>query len=322
VVRAKVDFTSTQILGTDLLDRVLATEGLVEVPIIEVPVDRIDTNPYQTRQEFDEAGLQELATSMREHGFYGHLVARQVGDRYQIAYGERRLRAAERAELPQLPLAVRELTDEQMMELAVTENVLRKDLNPIEEAEAYQHLANLGRGIRQISRRVGKSPAHISMLLSLLKKEDVAQSVRHGRVGIREAHEIAKLEEAAQRQDLLNRAARGELNREAVKEAVKLIQEQQAESGKGTEVDSQTDVEAGPDETTTQAEAIRHVSKKYNPLPNLRAALKRFEKIRADRFTDIEVHTRADVRALLDEITSRAQYLLEQLEQDSDESTV
>jgi hypothetical protein len=92
---------------------------LAELPIVEASVKQIDPNPYQTRREFDEEGLQELATSIRVHGFYGHLVARQVDDRYQLAYGERRLRAAQRAGLTQLPLAVRDLTDGQMMDLAL-----------------------------------------------------------------------------------------------------------------------------------------------------------------------------------------------------------
>lgn len=311
--RAPVNLETTQrALGTNLLDRVLEAEGLSEVPIIEVAIDRIDPNPYQTRRGFDEAGLQELATSMMEHGFYGHLVARQRRERYQLAYGERRLRAAQRAGLSQLPLAVQDLDDEQMMELAITENVLREDLNPIEEAEAYRHLANLGRSIRQISQRVGKSPGHISMLLSLLKRDDVAQSVRQGRVGIREGHEIAKVEDSAQRQDLLNRTARGELDRAAVKQAVRLAQEpgatpQQQGSSAPTGAPG-TKAEPRADKTITQ----------YDPLPNLRAALQRFEKIRPDRFAGIAAHSREDVRALLGEIASRAQFFLKQLGDDAD----
>ncbi|MFQ5614140.1 MAG: ParB/RepB/Spo0J family partition protein [Anaerolineae bacterium] len=301
--RATVSPESAQrALGTDLLDRILQAEGLAEVPIIEVALARIDPNPYQTRREFDEAGLQELATSMMAHGFYGHLVARQTGQRYQLAYGERRLRAALQAGLTRLPLAVRDLSDEQMMELAVTENVLRKDLNPIEEAEAYQLLADLGYSLRQISARVGKSPGHISLLLSLLKKEDVAETVRQERIGLREAHEIARVEDAATRRALLERTARGELDREAVRQAVRLARQEPA-AGAGL---AEAPPAAPPPPPPPGPGA-------YDPRPNLRAALKRFEKIRPDRLADIEEGVREDIRALLDEIAARARYLQEQL---------
>ena len=273
-------------LGTDILDRLLEAEGLVEVPVVEVPIGEIDPNPYQTRRDFDGEGLEELAMSMRVHGFYGHLVARQVEDHYQLGYGERRLLAAQGAGLTTVPLVVRDLTDAQMMEIAITENVQRKDLNPIEEAEAYKQLTELGYSYRQISARVGKSPGHISMLLNLLRREDVAESVRRQRVGIREAHEIAKLEDAEQRRELLDRMAQGELDRHALKEAVQTARRR----GVSTALPSM-----------------------YDPMPNLRSALKRLEKIRPDRFPDMDEHMLPDVRTLLQEIASRARYFLEQL---------
>ena len=325
-------------LGTDILDRILESEGLAEAPVIEIAIDRIDPNPYQTRREFDEEGMDELATSMQAHGFYGHLVARQVDDRYQIAYGERRLRAAQRTGLPQLFLAVRDLTDEQMMELSVTENVLRKDLNPIEEAEAYQHLVNLGYSLRQISKRVGKSPGHISMLLTLLKQEDVTEAVRHERIGIREAHQIARVESETKRRELLDRTARGELDREAVKQAVQIAQEQLAmpapqvpsppteDSHLKIEKDAQEGnkpsfPEAEPnnvDTTVVQPDVAPNLANFYDPMPNLRVALKQLEKLRPDRFTDIDARIRSDIQALLGEIVSRGQYFLEQMKDDGE----
>jgi len=327
-------------LGTDILDRILEGEGLVEVPVIEVSLDRIDPNPYQTRRDFDEDGLEELATSIRVHGFYGHLVARQVDDRYQLAYGERRLRAAQRAGMTRLPVVIRDLNDEQMMEVAITENVLRKDLNPIEEAEAYQHLVELGYSYRQISDKVGKSAGHISDLLKLLEHEDVVESVRQARVGIREGREIAKVEDAAKRRELLDRTARGELDREAVRQAVRIAEEQAAappppappvppvapapagEPGVGAEAPTvepgapwpvSQPVPAWPE--IRQPDVALRLENIYDPLPNLRAALQRLEKIRPDRFGDIQEHLLPDVRALLNEITSRAQYFLEQLKE-------
>jgi len=274
-------------LGTDILDRLLEAEGLVEVPVVEVPIEQIDPNPYQTRRDFDEEGLEELATSMRVHGFYGHLVGRQVEDRYQLGYGQRRVLAAQSAGLTTIPVVVRDLTDAQMMEIAITENVQRKDLNPIEEAEAYKQLTQLGYSYRQISARVAKSPGHISMLLNLLRQEDVTESVRHQKVGIREAHEIAKVEDAEQRRELLERMARRELDRDALKAAVR---------------------------TARRRGVSTTLARIYDPIPNLRSALTRLEKVRPDRFSDMDKHMLPDVRTLLEEIASRVRFFLEQLE--------
>ena len=117
--RARVtDENALATLGAGgILDRLgeeLADVSAVEVQ--EVPIGLIKPNPFQPRQSFDEEKLQELATSIQEHGFYGHLLVRKRGRWYQLAYGERRLRAAQLAALDTVPVQVRDLTDEQMLD--------------------------------------------------------------------------------------------------------------------------------------------------------------------------------------------------------------
>jgi len=270
-------------LSFDLLDRILEGEGLAEV--IEVPLSQIDPNPFQPRQDFGEETLEELAASIRAQGFYGHLVARRVGDRYQLAYGERRLRAAQMAGLTELPLAVRDLSDGQMLEVAITENVQRKDLNPIEEAEAYHRLVQLGYSYRQISQKVGKSAGHISDLLKLLQKPDVAEQVRQGELGIVEGREIAKIEDTQVRQELLAKASSGELDREGIKLAVR-----QAQSSP--------------------------TARPYNPLPALKAAKRKIESLQLDLLTVLEPASKDQVRQMLQNIIAQATALLEKLQQE------
>ena len=277
--RARVTAENAQrALGLDLLDRILEGEGLAEVT--EVPISQIDPNPFQPRQDFGTESLEELAASIRAQGFYGHLVARRVGERYQLAYGERRLRAAHKAGLSELPLSIRDLSDGQMLEVAITENVQRKDLNPIEEAEAYNRLVQLGYSYRQISQKVGKSAGHISDLLKLLRKPDVAEQVRQGKVGIVEGREIAKIEEASVRQELMEKVSQGELDREGIKQAVRQAQP---------------------------------AGRTYNPVPALKAAQRKIESLQLDLLAELEPASRDQVRQMLQAIISQATALLEHL---------
>src|SRR5690606_10644055 len=106
----------------------------------EIPVVDIEPNPYQPRRHFDPESLAELAASIKEHGVLQPLLVRRKGSGYQLIAGERRWRAAQQAGLRTVPVVVKELDDRTIMEIALVENLQREDLNPIEEAEAYQRL--------------------------------------------------------------------------------------------------------------------------------------------------------------------------------------
>ncbi len=138
----------------------------------EVAVHLIVANPWQPREHFDEEGLEELAASIREMGVLSPLLVRQRkedGSGYQLIAGERRFRAAQRAGLKKVPVLLRELTDQEALEIALVENLQRRDLNIIEEAEGYQRLADdFGLTQEAIAKRVGKGRATVANAMRLL----------------------------------------------------------------------------------------------------------------------------------------------------------
>jgi ParB family transcriptional regulator, chromosome partitioning protein len=137
---------------------------------MEIDIDLIEPNPEQPRTRFAEADLEELTQSIRANGVIQPIVVRKVGGRYQIVAGERRWRAAQRAELHRIPANVKEVSDEKMLELALVENIQRHDLNPIEEAAAYRKLIDtIGLTQDEAAERVGKERSVITTLLRLLK---------------------------------------------------------------------------------------------------------------------------------------------------------
>jgi len=136
----------------------------------EIDIARIDPNPSQPRMVFDEARLEELAVSIRENGVITPVLVRPHGDRFQLIAGERRLSAAQRAGLLKIPALVREIPDDQLLELALVENIQREQLNPIEEAQAYQKLMEeTGQTQEQIAERLGKDRSTVANFIRLLK---------------------------------------------------------------------------------------------------------------------------------------------------------
>jgi ParB family chromosome partitioning protein len=174
----------------------------------QVPIDSISHNPRQPRQSFKEGDLQELAASIREHGIIQPLiVALAMGGSYTLIAGERRLQAARRAGLTRVPVVVRSASDQQLLELALIENVQRADLNPIEEAQAFQHLArefNLSHDA--IAARVSKSRVAVTNTLRLLEASAaVKQAVVDGKVSEGHARALLALTSAKAQEIALNR---------------------------------------------------------------------------------------------------------------------
>lgn len=145
---------------------------------IEISIDQIRPNPYQPRKEFDQKGLQELADSIQTHGIFTPLLVRQGVSGYDLIAGERRLRAAKMAGLQTVPAISVDFTDAQMMEISILENVQRENLNPIEEAMAYESLVkNLGYTQEKLAERVGKSREYCANILRLLKLPQEVQDM-------------------------------------------------------------------------------------------------------------------------------------------------
>ena len=157
------------------LDALISTQDEVETSgsssISEVAISQIEANPNQPRREFDEKALEELAESIKNFGIIQPITLRQISDdRYQIIAGERRWRATQMAGLQRIPAYIRTADDENMMQMALVENIQREELNPIEVALAYQHLIeryNLKQ--EELSEKIGKNRATIANTLRLLK---------------------------------------------------------------------------------------------------------------------------------------------------------
>lgn len=148
-----------------------------------LPIGSIVANPLQPRQEVD-AGLEELAASVREHGILQPLVVQPRDGKYELIAGERRFRAARQVGLASVPVIVRTVTKQQQLELAIVENVQRKDLNPVEEAVAYQRLMDEFNSTQeQVSQKVGKSRSHVANILRLQSlPESILVSLAQGEI--------------------------------------------------------------------------------------------------------------------------------------------
>ena len=137
---------------------------------LELDLDRLTPNPRQPRTQIDEARLEELAQSIRANGIIQPILVRKIGDRHEIVAGERRWRAAQRAGLLRVPVIVREVPDEKLLEIALIENIQREDLNPIEEAQAYRRLTDeLHLSQEETAAAVGKDRATVANFMRLLR---------------------------------------------------------------------------------------------------------------------------------------------------------
>ena len=150
----------------------------------ELPLGSMVPNRAQPRTHFDEAALQELADSLRQHGMVQPIVVRKVGDQFEIIAGERRWRAARKAGLAMVPVVIKEVPDDRLLEIALVENIQRQELNPIEEATAYWQLGeHLRLTQEQVADRVGKSRPQVANTLRLLRlPADLKAEVAHGRL--------------------------------------------------------------------------------------------------------------------------------------------
>ena len=145
----------------------------------KIPVNEIRPNPYQPRKLFNDEALKELSSSIKQHGVFTPILVKKSIQGYDLIAGERRLRASKLAGLENIPAIIVDFDDQEMMEIALLENIQREDLNVIEEAKAYEKLIQrLGYTQEQLAHRVGKSREHITNLLRLLKlPEDVQEYV-------------------------------------------------------------------------------------------------------------------------------------------------
>lgn len=190
-----------------------------------INIHDIMPNANQPRKTFSEEKIDELAKSIKEHGIIQPIVVRKKDKSYEIVAGERRWRAARKAELTQVPCLIRELSDEQNMLIAIIENMQREDLNPVEEAEGLnQMIATFGMTQEQISRSVGKSRPYIANSLRLLKLPDyIKEDMAEGRISAAHGRTLIPVEDETVRKALCERIIKEGLS---VRETERLVSEQ------------------------------------------------------------------------------------------------
>lgn len=164
-----------------------------------IELELIRPNPYQPRKTFEEERLNDLASSIQQHGILQPIVLRQTVQGYYIVVGERRFRASKLAGLTEVPAIIKELSDEDMMELAIIENLQREDLNAIEEAESYKKMmTDLNITQQEVARRLGKSRPYIANMLRLLQlPKNVAQMVQQGALSSAHGRTLLTLKDAS-----------------------------------------------------------------------------------------------------------------------------
>lgn len=179
--------------------------------LFQIDIDLIEPSPYQPRTRFREEALDELARSIRSSGIVQPLVVRKIAGRYQLIAGERRWRAAQRAGLGRVPVVVRDVAEEMALEMTLVENLQREDLNPIEQAHAFQRLIDeFHLTQEQVAERTGKDRATIANAVRLLKLEDSIQELlEEGRIAAGHARALLSVADTQERMTLARRVARG-----------------------------------------------------------------------------------------------------------------
>ena len=195
-----------------------------EKEIIQVALDDIIPNRFQPRLSFDEQGLNELAESIKQHGIIQPLVLRKIGDKYEIIAGERRYKASYIAGLSEVPAVIINLNDNESAEVAIVENIQRKDLSPIEEAKSYKKLLDRGYLTQdQLATRMGKTQATISNKLRLLNlDDDVQNALLNNKISERHARSILRLDDKNMQKEVLKEVLDNRLN---VRDTENLISE-------------------------------------------------------------------------------------------------
>ena len=191
------------------------SESHAEQGLAEIPISQIQPNPFQPRKTFNEASIDELARSVREHGIVQPLVVTRAGDKYKLIAGERRFRAAQKAGLTTVPVLIKEMMAEgDALQIALIENIQREDLNPIEEAMAYHQLHDdFQLTQEEISRRVGKERSTVANFLRLLKLPDpVKKLLASGQLSMGHARALLAIESPKKQEQLAERVVRKNLN--------------------------------------------------------------------------------------------------------------
>lgn len=200
-----------QLFNNEILDFSQVEDKILENAskdeIIEVKLSELRSNPYQPRTYFDETALDELAASIKEHGVFQPIIVKKSIKGYDIIAGERRVKASIKAGLETIPAIVKDFSDEDMMQIALLENLQREDLTSIEEAKAYRDIINaLNITQDELAKRIGKSRSHVTNMLGLLRlPNNVKQMINSKKISMGHARVLSKLENPEQVEILANK---------------------------------------------------------------------------------------------------------------------
>ncbi len=210
--------------------------------LLEVDVDRIDPNPEQPRQHLDDAKLAGLAQSLSQQGVMQPLLVRRAGPRFELIAGERRWRAARKAGLERVPVMIRRAGDKELLELALVENIQREELNPIEEAAAYQRLiSEFGYSQEQVASRVAKDRSTVANLVRLLRlPRDIRRLIAEQKLAPGAARPLLSLRSAADQTRIADETVRKGLSVRAVEGLVKRALGEQKQTPKPRRADPNT----------------------------------------------------------------------------------
>lgn len=216
---------SNSVINFDNFESDIVEKATTEGDIVEINLDEIRSNPYQPRKVFDEAALNELAASIKEYGIVQPIIVKKSIKGYELVAGERRTKASRIAGLKTIPAIIKDFNDQDMMEIALIENIQRENLNPIEEAESYANIIKL-RGMTQeeFANKFGKSRSYVTNILGLLKlPEKVKTLVSQKDLSMGHARVLSKIEDETKVIELAEKIIKENLS---VREIEKLVSTQ------------------------------------------------------------------------------------------------
>jgi ParB family chromosome partitioning protein len=316
----KPTITGEILVESEALERLI---GIRErAALHDVLIEDIDPNPFNPRQDF---AVEDLVASMREHGFIGALDGRLVEGRVQLGYGSRRLLAAKEAGIERLPIYLHDdWDDQQMLVIALVENVQREDLTPLQEAASIGQMhQNLGWSVREIAKRTGKPKSWVQDALALFRApEDVKAMVRERPDSIRQARFISRLPEEKDRRLLEEKVLARELTTAQVVEVVQAVEE-------GEDVERAVasllslpvaapsavvePVPALEKPTVARRAAVPAEERLLDPRPILRAIRDQLRQVDAEHLDTLEPRRGWGIRKLLEEIIAEATALRDRL---------
>ena len=201
-------------LNFDTIENSIIEEAKTNDQIVEIDLNELRANPYQPRKNFDEEALNELASSIKEHGVFQPIIVKKSIKGYEIIAGERRFRASKLAGMQTIPAIVKDFSDEEMMQIALLENLQRENLTSIEEAKAYKSIIeSMNITQDELAKKVGKSRSHVTNILGLLKlPASVQDMVLYNKLSMGHARVLSKLDDPKTIEDLAQRVITEDLS--------------------------------------------------------------------------------------------------------------